>query len=301
MKDIYRETQRWFSGEKINEIAGFCHGATDQAAREWLLSGGRRLRPFMVAAVARCLGVTDISSQISLQKIAVAVECFHKASLIHDDIEDTEVFRYGQEAAYIKWGVPIALNIGDFLLGEGYRLISEAEIPSEKKARLLEITARGHLRLCRGQGEDLLWHEHRKNKTVGEILEVMRDKTSPAFEVALLLGAVYAGADNILEDILRLYGENLGIAYQLLDDINDHSFSEAGGKNNLSVIDAIERETRSSFQDARMKALGLYEQYRENALSILKPIENSTLKSLFLNMTASILSDAGGYSSSRGM
>ena len=68
----------------------------------------------------------------------MAVECFHKASLIHDDIEDGDDRRYGQPALHTEHGVPVALNVGDFLLGEGYRLIGEIEVDDATKVAMLQ-------------------------------------------------------------------------------------------------------------------------------------------------------------------
>ena len=74
-----------------------------------------------------------------LKKLAVAVECFHKASLIHDDIEDGDDLRYGTKTLHVEYGVPVALNVGDFLLGEGYRLITELDVDLESSEQLLNI------------------------------------------------------------------------------------------------------------------------------------------------------------------
>ena len=82
-----------------------------------------------------------------LKKLAVAVECFHKASLIHDDIEDNDAERYGEPAMHTEHGMPVALNVGDFLLGEGYRLIGELDIDPAIRVRMLRTAADGHLTL----------------------------------------------------------------------------------------------------------------------------------------------------------
>ena len=86
-----------------------------------------------------------------LKKIAVAVECFTKASLIHDDIEDEDAERYGEQTLHEEHGLAVALNVGDLLIGEGYRLIGETTVSAEQKAAMLKVAADGQRHLCRGQ------------------------------------------------------------------------------------------------------------------------------------------------------
>ena len=92
-----------------------------------------------------------------IKKIAVAIECFHKASLIHDDIEDNDATRYGEKTLHAEYGVPVALNVGDLLIGEGYRMIASSKESPEQKSQMLLVAAQGQRQLCRGQGEELCW------------------------------------------------------------------------------------------------------------------------------------------------
>jgi geranylgeranyl pyrophosphate synthase len=157
----------------------------------------------------------------ALRPVAVAIECFHKASLVHDDIEDGDVVRYGEETLHAQHGVPIALNVGDLLLGEGYRLIAEAGFAPERAAEMLRAVADAHRTLCVGQGEELAWAREPKPLSAAEVLEIFRKKTAPAFEVALRLGALCAGAGDGLRDVLKRYSVAVGTAYQIRDDLDD--------------------------------------------------------------------------------
>src|SRR5258705_7999703 len=161
--------------------------------------------------------------QDDFRKVAIAVECFHKASLVHDDIEDNDALRYGEKTLHEEYGVPVALNVGDLLLGEGYRLIGECEVDAEARAAMLKIAATGHRTLCLGQGAELCWVRNPQQLSSLQVLDIFRQKTAPAFEVALQLGAAYAGHhdDEDLSEILSKYSEALGIAYQIRDDIED--------------------------------------------------------------------------------
>ena len=91
----------------------------------------------------------------------MSIETFHKASLVHDDIEDDDAFRYGEETLHRKYGTPTAINVGDYLIGLGYRLVSrEAKaLGAETVADILDRLADAHLRLSEGQGAELLWRD----------------------------------------------------------------------------------------------------------------------------------------------
>src|SRR5204862_6626931 len=104
---------------------------------------------------------------------------------------------------------------------EGYRLIGECEVDAEARGAMLKIAAAGHRTLCLGQGAELCWVRRPERLSSLQVLDIFRQKTAPAFEVALRLGAAYAGQhdDEDLCDILSKYSEALGIAYQIRDDM----------------------------------------------------------------------------------
>ena len=106
--------------------------ATDDLARDWLARDGKRWRPYLATAIWMALeseGRAEAPAfTADVRKLAVAIECFHKASLIHDDIEDGDDVRYGAPTLHAEHGVAVAINIGDLLLGEGYRLLGELEV-----------------------------------------------------------------------------------------------------------------------------------------------------------------------------
>ena len=240
---LHRQVDSWFSNESVASLlfrrVGCAHqfpqvvvpdgghsppyqNRTEQIALEWMAKAGKRWRPFLAACTyeALCADETRVRED-DLRKVAVAVECFHKASLIHDDIEDGDSARYGQKTLHAEYGVPIALNVGDFLLGEGYRLLAEVKVLDAQKVRLLAVAAQGHRSLCLGQGSELAWMREPRLLPVGEVLDIFRLKTAPAFEVALSLGAILAGCDEQVHDALKRYSESLGIAYQIRDDLED--------------------------------------------------------------------------------
>ncbi|MGA7394505.1 MAG: polyprenyl synthetase family protein, partial [Terrimicrobiaceae bacterium] len=228
------EVESWFSTESLAEIMGPISGETEQIAREWLQRAGKRWRPFLTVSAFQALRDTpEAPLPPDIRKIAVAVECFHKASLVHDDIEDQDAERYGQETLHQDYGVPVALNAGDLLVGEGYRLLAESAATPAQKAEMIRVAASGHRRLCLGQGAELCWARRPEPLSAIEVLDIFRQKTAPAFEVALQLGAVYSGKAEEVREALHAYSEALGIAYQIRDDLDDLN-AESG-----SDIDAM--------------------------------------------------------------
>jgi geranylgeranyl pyrophosphate synthase len=230
------EVDFWFTPASLDLIMGPGEGETEKIARDWLMRAGKRWRPFLTVAAFQALRDTPGTAlPEDIRKVAVAVECFHKASLIHDDIEDNDALRYGEKTLHEEHGVAVALNVGDLLIGEGYRLIASCRANAEQKADMLRVASEGQRQLCRGQGAELCWARKPEPMTSLQVLDIFRKKTAPAFEVALKVGALYAegtrpaenrdpisdsGYEDI-EDTLRAYSEALGIAYQIRDDLGD--------------------------------------------------------------------------------
>src|SRR6185436_13556134 len=127
----------------------------------WMRKGGKRFRPFVTAATWQALTDGD-DVPLSVKRVSAAMEFFHKASLIHDDIEDDDDFRYGTETLHKSHTVPVALNMGDYLLGRGYRLIGDEmkNIGPEATAKIMGKLAEAHVKLAEGQGAELLWRKN---------------------------------------------------------------------------------------------------------------------------------------------
>ena len=180
-------------------------------ALEFCGRGGKRLRPRLCkAAFERCGGTGDIGG------VCEAIECFHKASLIHDDIQDGDEERYGRPTVWKEHGVPVAIAAGDWLVAHGYRLITEsgfAAMPQMIRAAVLS-----HVRLCEGQGDDLLNTSTPQHLNPSAYVSVCERKTGEAFALAAQLGALAAGADDAP---FRRYGLAYGVLFQINDDIAD--------------------------------------------------------------------------------
>lgn len=198
---------------------------------DWLMQGGKRSRPFITLAAYDALtggkgtlNADDLQLSDSVKRSALAIETFHKASLVHDDIEDDDTFRYGHETLHRQYGVGTAINVGDYLIGLGYRLVSRERkaLGAEVAADILDKLADAHLKLSEGQGAELLWRDA-KDKTITalEAMKIYALKTSPAFEAALYSGVRLAGSAESYEKMITDFSRHLGVAFQILNDLKD--------------------------------------------------------------------------------
>lgn len=207
--------------------------STQQIALDWLRTGGKRLRPFItVAAYAVGKYGEDVAVPGSdprdlipphVQALASAIEALHKASLVHDDIEDQEKYRYGRMTVQAQHGVGPAINVGDYLIGLGFNLIaSQAEaLGADVAVKILGLLSGAQLELCRGQGAEIMWKSKRGEcLSALDALSIYALKTAPAFEVSLAAGLLAAGA-NVEPELLRRFCTYLGQAYQIDNDLDD--------------------------------------------------------------------------------
>ncbi len=203
----------------------------ESIAYDWLTQGGKRSRPFVTLAAFDALkggrgtlGPDTIDLPDAVRRTALAIETFHKASLVHDDIEDDDTFRYGRETLHRQYGVSTAINVGDYLIGLGYRLVSRErkELGGECTADIVDRLADAHLKLSEGQGAELLWRDaQEKSLSALDALKIYALKTAPAFEAALYAGLRLAGPTENYEKVVTEFSRHLGISFQILNDLKD--------------------------------------------------------------------------------
>ena len=192
---------------------------TEKLVKEYLQMGGQRMRPIIAALSYMAYSGSD-SDEI-LYPLSLIIESFHKASLIHDDIEDNADYRYQEETAHKKYGIPQAINAGDYLIGKGYRVLSELPISGAILAQSLKQVSESHLKLTQGQGADILFHAGDSQVGMDEVLRIFENKTGEAIKVSLLLGAILGEADESELRILKEFSGLFGISYQIRDDLNE--------------------------------------------------------------------------------
>jgi geranylgeranyl diphosphate synthase, type II len=323
LNSLKDDVAAWFAPKSLEALMGPADGQAEVLAREWLGRTGKRWRPYLTVAAYQALREEpEAPIPTAVKKLALAVECFHKASLIHDDIEDEDDERYGEKTLCGEHGVAVALNAGDLLIGEGYRLLAEAELPATLRAAVVRVAAEGQRALCRGQGAELAWAQKPLPLDPAQVLEIFRLKTAPAFEVALKLGAAAAGQLEETADALHAYSEALGIAYQIRDDLDD--LSADAGQNALNsfrpsillaealvkakgddkiMLDALWRRLEPAAATvsrvrhlahetkADDRCLYLLEQYKQEAIRALQPVDNANLKGLLRRVIGKIFND----------
>lgn len=322
LEELQNRVNEQFTTEALQTVLAADKGQTERLALEWMARAGKRWRPFLAVCAYQAL-VRDEAGSLPPNVIgaAVAIECFHKASLIHDDIEDNDEVRYAEKTLHVERGVPIALNVGDFLLGQGYRLLAELDLPDASRVEIIRIAAEGHRSLCLGQGAELSWARKPGPLSADEVINIFAKKTSPAFEVALKIGTVLGGGDG-LSETLEQYSRSLGVAYQIRDDVEDF-YSEGGfrvpGETRPSILLAqawemardADKKLLESVWDRSVElesvadelsaiftrlgieqlALDLMEAYKYRAINSLALVRNTDLKSLLRRVIGKIFDD----------
>lgn len=316
---VRAEVDSWFQPDALADLLESSGTFTEKESIGWLATQGKRWRPLLTVCVYKtlsCSGEEDLLP-LGVRKVAVATECFHKASLVHDDIEDGDDFRYGQPTPARRFGVPVALNLGDYLIGDGYRLLAQSGFSAAQQARMLKVAAEGHRNLCLGQGAELRLVSEPTPPSTAQVLDIFRQKTAPAFEVALRFGAICADADEAVELSLKRFSDALGIAFQIRDDLEDG----LGGKEGIpdhsraSILASLACEQRETGRTSRPpgrarsetppsgqpagvspqvqeKARLLLEHHRSEAIRSLSGLQNSQLKGLLRRLVGRVLGPA---------
>ncbi len=223
---------------------------TESIAYDWLANGGKRFRPFItLAAYDAVTGANGLNGGLnseqlafpdSVLRVAMSIEAFHKASLVHDDIEDDDMYRYGRQTLHRQYDIGTAINVGDHLIGLGYRLLNSArtDLGADVACDVLDRMAAAHVKLCDGQGAEMAW----QSQTTADLspldaLQIYALKTAPAFEAALYAGLRMAGDTSNYDEMIPAFCRHLGVGFQILNDLKDWQ----GDENNklISGQDAV--------------------------------------------------------------
>jgi octaprenyl-diphosphate synthase len=193
-----------------------------QLARYLIEAGGKRLRPMLTVAAAQLFGGAK-GAEINY---AAAVEFMHNATLLHDDVVDESELRRGRPAARMIWGNQASVLVGDFLLGQAFMMMVEAG-----DINALGVLSKAATIIAEGEVFQLAKAKDLAT-TAEEYTQVIHAKTATLFAAAAEVGAMAGGADAEGREALRKYGEELGLAFQLVDDVLDYR-GESGtlGKN----------------------------------------------------------------------
>lgn len=211
---------------KVNELilsrAGSDVELIPEIARHLISSGGKRLRPMVTLAAARMFGYEGKGHV----KLATSVEFMHTATLLHDDVVDESAMRRGKQTARMIWGNQSSVLVGDFLLGQAFRMMVDVG-----SLDALDILSTAASVIAEGEVMQLGVAKNLET-TEDDYLAVIKAKTAALFSAAAEVGPVIAGASRNDRAALRSFGANLGLAFQLVDDALDYGGNtEKLGKN----------------------------------------------------------------------
>lgn len=300
---------------RVNELilsrAGSDVEMIPEIANHLISSGGKRLRPMVTLAAAQMFGYSGEGHV----KLATSVEFMHTATLLHDDVVDESDLRRGRKTARMIWGNQASVLVGDFLLGQAFRMMVDVG-----SLEALDILSAAASIIAEGEVMQLAAAKNLET-TEDEHFAVIKAKTAALFSAAAEVGPVIAGASRNDRAALRSYGMNLGLAFQLIDDALDYGGSSKDlgknvgddfreGKVTLPVILAYRRGTpaerkfwKAAIEDnqtseaALEKAIGLMKRHGAIADTIgraghfggiardaLAPLENTPQKAALLDV-----------------
>ena len=253
------------------------------AASHLIIHGGKRLRPYLVLKSCQMLG----GKQADAISAASAVEMIHNFTLVHDDIMDNDEMRHGVTTTHKKFDIPLAILAGDVLYSKAYNTISsKSKLSSNYTTQLVSKLSKTCIEICEGQVDDIKFAENKRIPTEKEYVKMIEKKTAVLFEVSCAMGAICAKRKQKDVKNLSAFGRNLGIAFQITDDligiIGDSKITKKPvgndireGKKSLPIILAIK------------KARG------ENRTKIMRVFGNSGASKQQINLAVNVIRSLG--------
>lgn len=207
-----------------------------------IAAGGKRLRPSLLLLCCGALGYTGTQRF----NLAAVVEFIHTATLLHDDVVDESMLRRGNATANARFGNPASVLVGDFLYSRAFQMMVEAQ-----NMRIMEVLADATNVIAEGEVMQLM-NMHNAELSEAGYLQVIRSKTAKLFEASARVGAILSGATSTQEEACAEYGQALGTAFQVIDDVLDYAGDAAvmgknlgddlrEGKTTLPLIAAMKR------------------------------------------------------------
>lgn len=187
-----------------------------KAASHLIVNGGKRLRPYMVMKSCEML---KGNSKLALPA-ASAIEMVHNFTLVHDDIMDNDEKRHGVPTVHKKFGLPIAILAGDVLFSKAYQVITNAsKLSPSSTAELVSRLSKACVDVCEGQILDVTMAEGKSIPKQSQYIKMIEKKTAALFDVSCAMGAICANAKSKDVEKLSSFGKNLGISFQITDDL----------------------------------------------------------------------------------
>ena len=272
-----------YLNENLPKVPSF-HPVYEDALGDMLMAGGKRFRPMLL------LNIVDIYEPMlynSALPVALALEMFHTYSLIHDDLPamDNADLRRGHETLHKRYDEVTAILAGDALNSDAFYLIAKAPLREDVKIKLVELLARdgGSRGMVLGQAIDCYFEN--TPLSIEQVKELHRNKTAKLIAVSLQMGAVIVGLKRKVQDDLYAFGIDLGLLFQIQDDIIDETQSEEeagkttgndGDKNsfvNLLGLEATVVEADTLAKDLQRR----FENFDEKLQTALQPLMDKYL------------------------
>ncbi|WP_440953532.1 polyprenyl synthetase family protein [Methanococcoides sp. FTZ1] len=237
-------------------------------------SGGKMVRPIMLILASRiCGGDPDRSTNAAL-----AIELIHSASLIHDDILDEGIMRRGVESAHKKFGPAAAMLAGDYMISKSIELISSYDTPVVREF--------GRAGMAMAEGETIDIKSTNGTFEDSNYFDCINKKTASLFAASAAMGAYIADADETTAELFRDYGEKLGIAYQIVDDLLEYTETSEDKRSyheSVSILQIYRKGMKR--EEAVQKATNVAIEYVDMAKNILANFEPSDAKDKLLKIT----------------
>ena len=213
-----------------------------QVSRYIISAGGKRLRPALLLLMAGALDCQDAQRHV----LAAVVEFIHTATLLHDDVVDDSALRRGRATANVSFGNPASVLVGDFLYSRAFQMMVECG-----SMRIMDVMAAATNVIAEGEVHQLM-NMHNPDLTEDEYVQVIRSKTAKLFEASARLPAILLQSSSDIEQACADYGQAIGTAFQIIDDVLDYEGDAAQigknlgddlreGKNTLPLIIAMQR------------------------------------------------------------
>jgi len=265
-----------------------------KAAAHLIVNGGKRLRPYMVVKSCLVLGGKTKEAMTA----AGAVEMIHNFTLVHDDIMDNDEMRHGVPTTHKRFGIPIAILAGDVLFSKAFQVVSNVNLPSKSIIELVSRLSKACVDVCEGQLLDIKMAESKKIPTQNKYIKMISKKTAALFDVSCSMGAICAKSKTKDISNLSSFGKNLGIAFQITDDLigvmGDPNVTKKPvgndlreGKKSLPILLAI-KKSKGKNKKTILHAFG-------NQKAKKKEIENAVLVIKSLGIEKSVRNQALRY------
>lgn len=257
------------------------------AASYLIVHGGKRLRPYMVIKSCEVLGGTAKQALPA----AAAVEMIHNFTLVHDDIMDNDEMRHGVHTVHTKFGIPVGILAGDILFSKAFETISsESKMPKKVSLALVSKLAQACVDVCEGQILDIMMAQSQKIPSENQYIRMIEKKTSALFEVSCAMGAICANTKRKDVSNLSSFGRNLGVAFQIVDDligiVGDSKITKKPvgndireGKKSLPILLAINK-AKGNNKEKILDVFGNSSISKDEIESVVKIISSMGIESI---------------------